>query len=102
MQFTQDGVLICSHEPWIEAVSNVALPSGVGSEHEDFTSRRKSRLMDDDDPEWNWNDHGNITDFFTYDFTLEELQVIVDAIKGFGWQGWSWDIPPIPPIPQVT
>ena len=71
----QDGVLICSHDPWIKAISNVAEPSGVGSEHEDFTSRLTTRLMDDDDPDWNWLDYGNVTDYFTYDFTLEELKV---------------------------
>jgi hypothetical protein len=26
--------------------------------------------QDDDDPDWDWNDKGNITDFFTIDFTL--------------------------------
>ena len=28
----------------------------------------------DDDPTMNWNDNGNITDWFTFDFTLNELQ----------------------------
>ena len=30
--------------------------------------------MDDDDPNINWNDKGNVTDWFTFDFTLAELQ----------------------------
>jgi glycerophosphoryl diester phosphodiesterase len=30
--------------------------------------------MDDDDPMINWNDKGNITDWFTFDFDLAELQ----------------------------
>ena len=28
----------------------------------------------DDDPELNWNDKGNITDWFIFDFTLKELK----------------------------
>jgi len=29
--------------------------------------------MDDEDKDENWNDVGEVEDFFTYDFTLEEL-----------------------------
>ena len=32
--------------------------------------------MDDDDPNYNWNDKGDITDFFTMDFTMAELQTL--------------------------
>jgi hypothetical protein len=32
--------------------------------------------MDDDDPDFDWSDKGNITDFFAIDFTLEELRTL--------------------------
>ena len=62
---------MCSHEPWISQISNVA--NADGDPHPDFSSRLRTYDMDDDDPTYNWNDKGNITDYFTYDFTLEEL-----------------------------
>ncbi len=36
---TRDLVLICSHEPWISLVSNVANNSMGGPEHKDFAGR---------------------------------------------------------------
>ena len=32
--------------------------------------------MDDDDPNFNWNDKGDIEDWFSFDFTLEELKTL--------------------------
>ena len=32
--------------------------------------------MDDDDENVNWNDKGNITDWFSFDFTLAELKTL--------------------------
>ena len=32
--------------------------------------------MDDDDLDVDWNDKGNVNDFFTIDFTLEELRTL--------------------------
>ena len=32
--------------------------------------------MDDDDPNVDWNDKGNITDWFSFDFTLAELKTL--------------------------
>ncbi len=40
---------------------------------QEFRNRRNSYAIDDDDPDYNWNDKGVKTDYFTYDFTLEEL-----------------------------
>ena len=71
----QDLQIICSHESWISEVSNVNI-SNVGPIHPDFTSRRTTYNMDDDDPDVDWNDKGNVTDFFTIDFTLEELRTL--------------------------
>ncbi|TRY67191.1 hypothetical protein TCAL_09237 [Tigriopus californicus] len=69
---TKDLQLVCSHEAWIDAVSNVN-NSTSEPQHEDFTNRITTYIMDDDDPNMNWNDHGPIKDYFTYDFTLDEL-----------------------------
>ena len=32
--------------------------------------------MDDDDENFNWNDKGNITDWFSFDFNLAELKTL--------------------------
>ena len=32
--------------------------------------------MDDDDPNVDWNDKGNISDWFSFDFTLAELKTL--------------------------
>ncbi len=52
--------------------------SGVGLDHPDFTSSQMTYNMDNDNPNPNvdWNDKGNVTDFFTIDFTLEELRTL--------------------------
>ena len=44
-----------------------------GPAHADFSGRETTYNMDDDDPDFNWNDKGNHTGFFAIDFTLEEL-----------------------------
>ncbi len=44
-----------------------------GPSHEDFSDRLTTYDMHDDDDEFLWSDKGNVTDYFTYDFTLEEL-----------------------------
>ncbi len=72
--FMQDLVLICSHEPWIQDISNVN--SQLGPEHPDFRDRKTEYNMDDDDESYDWNDKGDKNGYFTYDFTLEELQTL--------------------------
>lgn len=32
--------------------------------------------MDDDDPNFDWNDKGDVTDFFSFDFDLDELRTL--------------------------
>ncbi len=64
---------MCSHEPWISGVTNVVDNSLGGPQHADFSSRRRSYRIDDDDPGFNWNDKGVKEGLFTFDFTLEEL-----------------------------
>ncbi len=70
IQITKDLQLICSHHGWIKEVSDV-------EQHSEFKDRIASYNMDDDDPNFNWNDRGNITNnYFTFDFTLEELKTL--------------------------
>lgn len=46
------------------------------AEKEEFKDRLAEYNMDDDDENVNWNDKGNITDWFSFDFTLEELKTL--------------------------
>ncbi|CAB4065842.1 E3.1.4.46 [Lepeophtheirus salmonis] len=72
---TSDLELVCSHEPWISETSNVADHTGKisGVPHTDFSDRLKTYNMNDDDLGFDWNDKGDVTDYFTFDFTLKEI-----------------------------
>nr|ACO11054.1 Glycerophosphoryl diester phosphodiesterase precursor [Caligus rogercresseyi] len=91
---TSDLQLICSHEPWISETSNVADHSGSisGVPHTDFSDRLQTYDMNDDDPDFDWNDKGMVTDYFSFDFTLEEImelrrkQVKPNRDPQFDWQ----------------
>ena len=61
----QDLKFICSHEPWLSGTTNIA---------ELFPDGKKTYNMDDDDPNFNWNDKGNVDDWFSFDFRLDELK----------------------------
>ena len=76
VSITKDLQLVCTHEPWLSKNSNVNCSRGCGPDHEDFSDRLATYVMDDDDPDNAWNDHGEITDFFTFDFTMEELKTL--------------------------
>ena len=52
------------HEPYLSLTTDVA-------NKPEFTSRRATYNMDDDDPLVDWNDKGDVTDWFSFDFTLE-------------------------------
>ena len=67
VEVTKDLELVCSHEAWISEVIEKSL-------YPEFKSREKTYEIMDDDPKKNWNDNGNITDWFTFDFTLNELK----------------------------
>ena len=41
-----------------------------------FPDRKATYNMDDDDPNMNWNDKGDITDWFSFDFRLDELKTL--------------------------
>merc|ERR1712223_1316473 len=70
VQITKDLQLVCSHESWINEVCNV-------EDHTEFSNRIRSYNFDDDDPNFDWNDNGIIKDnYFTVDFTLEELKTL--------------------------
>lgn len=45
--------------------------------HPEFADRISTYNFDDDDPDFDWNDKGDIVNnFFTFDFTLEELRTL--------------------------
>ena len=60
---------MCLHEPWLSGTTDVA-------NHPEFADRKMTYNMDDDDPEMNWNDKGDITDWFSFNFTLAELKTL--------------------------
>ena len=60
---------MCLHEPWLSGTTDVA-------SHPEFADRKMTYNMDDDDPEVNWNDKGDITDWFSFNFTLAELKTL--------------------------
>ena len=43
---------------------------------EQFPDRKATYNMDDDDPNMNWNDKGNVNGWFSFDFTLDELKTL--------------------------
>ena len=62
--------MVCSHEAWIKEVCNV-------EKHPEFANRSNTYNMDDDDPDFDWNDKGDIgPNFFTIDFNVDELKTL--------------------------
>ena len=61
--------MVCSHEPWISEVVDTP-------EYPQFNERTKSYVVNDDDPNHDWNDKGNVTSWFIWDFTLAELRTM--------------------------
>lgn len=68
LEITKDLQFICAHEPYLSKTTDIAkkFPN----------NREKTYNMDDDDPNFNWNDKGDITDYFSFDFTLAELKTL--------------------------
>ena len=58
--------LVCSHEPWINEVVNM-------SQYPEFANKEETYEINDEDPNHDWNDKGNRTGWFIWDFTLDEL-----------------------------
>ena len=69
VEVTKDLKLVCSHEPWISQVVNM-------SRYPQFANKKTSYVINDEDPNHDWNDKGNRTGWFIWDFTLEELQTM--------------------------
>ena len=57
------------HEPYLSLTTDVA-------NKPEFASRLATYNMDDDDPLVDWNDKGDVTDWFSFDFTLDELRTL--------------------------
>jgi len=84
LALTRDHKFICAHEPYLD------LTTDIGSKPE-FSSRKKTYNMDDDDPNFNWNDKGDITDWFSFDFDLAELQTLKKRqANNFRDPGFDW------------
>ena len=69
VEVTKDLELVCSHEPWISQVVNM-------SGYPQFANKKTSYVINDEDPNHDWNDKGNRTGWFIWDFTLEELKTM--------------------------
>ena len=69
VEITKDLQMVCSHEPWISEVVNMTA-------YPQFQNRRRSYVINDEDPDHDWNDKGNKTDWFIWDFDLEELKTM--------------------------
>lgn len=68
LEITKDLQFICAHEPYLSKTTDIARKFPE--------SRKKTYNMDDDDDDFNWNDKGDVTDYFSFDFTLEELRTV--------------------------
>lgn len=68
LEITKDLHFICAHEPYLSKTTDIATKFG--------TDRKATYNMDDDDPNFDWNDKGEVTDYFSFDFTLAELQTL--------------------------
>eukprot|EP00092_Neocalanus_flemingeri_P004311 GFUD01004634.1.p1 GENE.GFUD01004634.1~~GFUD01004634.1.p1 ORF type:complete len:415 (-),score=88.84 GFUD01004634.1:57-1301(-) len=69
LAITKDHKFICAHEPYLQLTTN------IGNKTE-FAARKTSYNMDDDDENFDWNDKGDITNWFSFDFNLAELRTL--------------------------
>jgi len=69
LAITKDHKFICLHEPYL------ALTTDIENKTE-FAGRKTTYNMDDDDENFDWNDKGDVTNWFSFDFTLAELQTL--------------------------
>jgi len=82
---TKDHKFICAHEPYLQLTTDVA-------NRTEFADRKQTYDMDDDDPNFNWNDKGMVTDWFSFDFTLEELKTLKKRqANSFRDPGYDWE-----------
>ena len=66
-QCLKDYEFICAHEPYLNLTTDVA-------QRAEFKDRLATYNMDDDDDNIDWNDKGDVTDWFSFNFTLAELK----------------------------
>eukprot|EP00090_Calanus_glacialis_P015353 TRINITY_DN2423_c0_g1_i1.p1 TRINITY_DN2423_c0_g1~~TRINITY_DN2423_c0_g1_i1.p1 ORF type:complete len:226 (-),score=67.77 TRINITY_DN2423_c0_g1_i1:765-1442(-) len=69
LAITKDHKFICLHEPYLALTTDIAKKA-------QFAGRKTTYNMDDDDENFDWNDKGNVTNWFSFDFTLAELQTL--------------------------
>merc|ERR1719430_2016327 len=84
LAITKDQKFICVHEPYLSLTTDVAGKP-------EFASRLATYNMDDDDPLVDWNDKGDVRDWFSFDFTLEELRTLrKHQMNEFRDPGYDW------------
>jgi len=84
LAITRDKKFICAHEPYLNLTTDISTKA-------DFLDRVATYNMDDDDPLINWNDKGNITDWFSFDFDLAELKTLKKKqLDTFRDPGYDW------------
>ena len=84
MEIIQDHNFVCLHAPYLSSTTDVA-------NRTEFAERFRTVNMDDDDPAFNWNDKGNISDWFSFDFTLAELKTLRKRqSNNFRDPGYDW------------
>merc|ERR1719369_1600694 len=69
LAITRDHKFICAHEPYLKKTTDIET-------RQDFANRKKTYNMDDDDPTFDWNDKGDVSDWFSFDFDLAELKTL--------------------------
>lgn len=83
LEITKDLHFICAHEPYLSKTTDIAkiFPK----------NREQTYNMDDDDPNFDWNDKGDVTDYFSFDFTLAELKTLKKfQANDFRDPGYDW------------
>ena len=72
------------HEPYLSLTTDMASKT-------EFASRLATYNMDDDDPLVDWNDKGDVRDWFSFDFTLDELRTLRKRqVNEFRDPGYDW------------
>lgn len=85
MAMTRDHKFICLHEPYLKLTTNIEKKA-------EFKNRKATYDMNDDDPDFDWNDKGDITDWFSFDFDLAELQTLRKRqANDFRDPGYDWE-----------
>lgn len=110
LALTKDLHFVCMHEPWLNRTTDVA-------DHPEFGHLLTTYEINDDDEtldcknrtklprEFDWNDKGNITSWFTFDMTLAELKTLkLKQPEVFRDPRYDWQesIPTLEELVEIT